>query len=118
MNFRKATYYLASCIAFFICSCGGDDITEPIPNSSGKTTYNGSVKNIINNNCTECHGNPTTQGAPMALTTYIQVKNALETRGLIARINNTSNPMPQAGLMSTNDRNIIQKWQDDGLLEN
>lgn len=118
MNFRKVVYFFASFIVLCMCSCGGDDMTEPVPNSSGKITYNGNVKNIINNNCTECHGNPTTQGAPMSLTTYSQVKNALETRGLIARINNASNPMPQAGLMSTNNRTIIQQWQDDGLLEN
>lgn len=123
MNFKNLMYVLAISTLLFSCSSGGDDPSEPNPNPnpnpnpSGKITYDGNIKVIISNNCTSCHGNPTTNSAPMSLTTYTQVKSAVETRGLIDRINNASNPMPQSGLMSLNNRNLIQQWKDDGLLE-
>jgi hypothetical protein len=53
----------------------------------------------------------------MSLTSYSLVKNAVENRGLIGRINSASNPMPQGGLMSQANRDLIQQWKDDGLLE-
>ncbi len=54
----------------------------------------------------------------MSLTTYAQVKSAVQTRNLIARINDPVNPMPQAGLMWTANRGTIQKWVDNGFPEN
>lgn len=124
MNFKNLIYVFAISILLINCSSGGDDPTEPNPNPipnpnpSDKITYEGNIKAIINNNCISCHGNPPTNSAPMSLTTYALVKNAVETRGLIDRINSTTNPMPQTGLMSQANRNLIQQWVDDGLLEN
>jgi hypothetical protein len=54
----------------------------------------------------------------MSLTTYSEVKSAVQNRGLINSINNATNPMPQSGLMSQTNRESVQKWVDDGLLEN
>lgn len=108
----------------FIVSCSnssGDDLSEtpdPDPNPTTKITYNANIKSILSNNCTNCHGNPTTNGAPMSLITYTQVVNAIQNRGLINRINSTTNPMPQSGLMSKENRDLFQQWIDDGLLEN
>lgn len=101
-------------VLLFNCSSENDD-SEMIETT---ITYDANIKSIINNNCTVCHGNPTTQGAPMSLTNYTEVKSALETRDLIGRINSSSNPMPQSGLMSQANRDLIQQWKDDGLLEN
>ncbi|MFD0836040.1 cytochrome c [Mariniflexile aquimaris] len=126
MKFKNLIYVFATVILLFNCSSGSDDDTSPTPtpnpnpnpNPSGKVTYNGNVKSIMSSFCISCHGNPPTNGAPMSLTTYSQVKNAVESRGLINRINNANNPMPTGGLMSQANRDLIQKWLDDGLLEN
>lgn len=122
MKFKNLFYVFTTFILLFNCSSGNDDDTSPTPtpnpNPSGKITYNANVKSIISANCTSCHGSPATNGAPMSLTTYSQVKSAVETRGLIGRINNANNPMPQGGLMSQTNRDLIQQWVDDGLLEN
>ncbi|MEN3324357.1 cytochrome c [Mariniflexile soesokkakense] len=124
MKFKSLIYVFATIILLFNCSSGSDDETSPTPNPnpnpnpSGKVTYNANIKSIMNAHCTSCHGNPPTNSAPMSLTTYSQVKSAVETRGLISRINSTNNPMPQSGLMSQNNRDLIQQWVDDGLLEN
>lgn len=122
MKIKNLIYVFAIMTLFFNCSGGSEDITSPDPNPnpnpSGKITYNGTVKSIINANCTSCHGSPTTNSAPMSLTTYSQVRSAVETRGLINRINDVNNPMPQSGLMSQTNRDLIQQWVNDGFLEN
>tara|TARA_R110000868_G_scaffold99106_2_gene272914 strand:- start:1147 stop:1434 length:288 start_codon:yes stop_codon:yes gene_type:complete len=79
-------------------------------------TYDSDIKSIMSNNCTSCHGDPTTNSAPMSLTTFDQVKSNIN--NILSRINNASSPMPQAGLMTIENRNLIQQWKDDGLLEN
>lgn len=121
MNFKKLIYTLS--ISVFLVNCSSnstDDVTDPDPTTDPivtTATYDANIKSIMNSNCTGCHGSTPTNGAPMSLTTYSQVKNAVENRGLIARINSTSNPMPTSGLMSKKNRDLIQKWKDDGLLE-
>ncbi|MDO7170639.1 hypothetical protein [Mariniflexile sp. AS56] len=118
------TSIMFTTILFGCSSSSNDDLTEASPNPdpdpapTTKVTYNGSVKAIITSNCNNCHGSPVRNGAPMSLTTYAQVKASVETGSLIARINSTSNPMPQSGLMSQNNRTLIQQWKDDGFLEN
>lgn len=125
MNFKNFIKLFTISLLLFNCSSSGDEPMsqpnnpdpDPDPNSSS-ITYNANVRAIINNNCTSCHGDPTTNSAPMSLITYTQVKGAVETRGLINRINDTDNPMPQNGLMSQANRDLIQQWVNDGLLEN
>jgi hypothetical protein len=117
MNKRNALLF-AIILVNLSCSTGNDDMNnEPIPDPISKITYTNTIKAIMMNNCTDCHGNPTSNGAPMSLTTYQEVKNAVNSRGLINRINSTTNPMPPTGIMSINNRTLIQQWKDDGLLE-
>lgn len=121
MNIKNLIYVLSISLLIFSCS-SSDNPSEPNPNPnpnpSGNVTYNGHIKSIMSNFCTSCHGNPTTNGAPMSLTTYAEVKSAVENRGLIQRINDANNPMPQGGLMSQANRALVQQWVNDGFLEN
>ncbi|GAA4817511.1 hypothetical protein [Litoribaculum gwangyangense] len=124
MSFKNL--FLCFSLIGLIYSCSSDsndDLSptpnpDPNPNPSGKVTYNGNIKSIMSSFCTSCHGSPTSNGAPMSLTTYAQVVNAVQNRSLIARINSTSNPMPVGGLMSQTNRDLVQQWVTDGLLEN
>ena len=118
MNFKNLIYMLGTSFLIFACSSGGDDPASPNPdpNPTAKITYNANVKSIIDGNCISCHGSPTSNGAPMSLTTYTQVKNNIN--AIITRINSSTNPMPQSGLMPQASRDLIQQWKDDGLLEN
>ena len=61
-----------------------DDLTNPIV--LGNTRYSENVKPIIDNNCISCHGATPSNGAPMSLVTYAQVKEAVQNRGLLDRI--------------------------------
>ncbi len=115
MNFKNFISLLAI-ILIFSCSGGTDDVSQPDPDPNAKITYDANVKNIIGGNCLQCHGSPTANGAPFSLTTYTQVKGKVDI--ILTRINSTSSPMPPTGQMPFNNRDIIQKWKDDGLLEN
>ena len=117
MNFKNLIFVLAFVVLTFNCSTSSnDDLSNPDPDTSGKITYNSNVKAIMTSNCTSCHGNPPTQNAPFSLTTYNSVKSRVNS--IISRVNSSSNPMPPSGLMPQSTRDIIQKWKDDGLLEN
>lgn len=116
MNFKKIIYALAISVLFFNCSSNSNDDLNPDPNV--KVTYDANVKSIISATCLQCHGNPTANNAPFSLTTYTLVKNRID--AILSRINSSSSPMPPTGQtpLSSVKRDIIQKWKDDGLLEN
>ncbi|WP_242205168.1 c-type cytochrome [Aestuariivivens insulae] len=124
MNLKHFIYAFLSISLLLNCSSGGDDPSEPNtnnpdpdPDTSGKVTYDADIKSIMTSNCTSCHGSPTSQGAPMSLTTFSQVKANVDK--IITRVNSSSNPMPPAsnGTLSSSEKNLIQQWKDDGLLE-
>ncbi len=120
MKFKNLIYtVLASTVITNCSSSDSDDLTpkpDPDPTPTEKVTYSNDVKAIIDNNCVRCHGNPTANGAPFSLTTFDNAKSRIDR--ILNRINNASNPMPPNGLMAQGLRDNIQKWKDDGLLEN
>lgn len=105
----------------FNCSYNNeDDLTEDII-IEDFVTYDDNIKPIIDNNCTFCHSNPPINGAPMALTTYNDVKEAVENRNLIGRIstNDLSSVMPFGGpRLPQNLIDLVIQWEEEGLLEN
>jgi len=120
MKFKNLTYTLAITLLLFNCSSdSNDDLIQEEEIDPTVITYDGDIKSIISNNCHQCHGSTTDNGAPFSLTTYDQVKSRVDR--IIARTNNASNPMPPAsagGQISSGLRAMIQQWKDDGLLEN
>jgi len=113
-------------LSFFVISCSNDDSstssssTGSTPNPDGKVHYTSDIAPVINSNCTGCHGNTPTNGAPMSLTSLTAVKEAIQNRGLIARISLAQgdiNMMPKNGTrlpQATIDK--IAKWETDGFL--
>ena len=102
-----------------MCACTTFEIPieeEPDPIIT-TITYTADVKTIIDTHCVSCHGT-VSPSAGLSLVTYQQVRNAAENGNLIGRINNATNPMPQGGLLPAATRAIIDKWRDDGFLEN
>ena len=119
----KKNILFTTCLALFVMSCSNDstndliDNTDPLPE---QVTYNADVKTIIDNNCINCHSVPPQNGAPMPLTTYQQVKNAVENGNLIERISTTDlgEVMPFGGpRLPQNLIDTVIQWETDGLLE-
>ncbi|WMI64548.1 hypothetical protein RBH94_10800 [Aestuariibaculum sp. YM273] len=112
-------------ILFSVClfNCANDSTDDlldstPLPNI---VTYNDDVKTIIDNNCISCHANTPNSGASVSLTTYNNVKSAVQNNNLIGKINGTASGglMPLGGpKLPQNLIDLIEKWETDGLLEN
>ena len=108
--------------AALVSGCENDsaeDLLGPVPTE--EITYNEHVRPIIQNNCLTCHGTTPANGAPMSLTSYSLVKDAVQTRGLLDRI---SRPEGTAGLMPNGGPrlpqhtiDIVTQWNLDGLQE-
>ena len=98
-----------------------DDVVEEEAMQAGVVTYM-DVAFVFSNNCVTCHGNPTQNGAPMSLTSYEFVKEAIETRGLLDRITRDEGApgfMPLGGpRLSQQQIDLVMQWNADGLLEN
>lgn len=95
------------------------DTTPPDPDPEF-VTYNTDVKIIIDNNCIFCHSDPAVNGASFPLTTYTNVKSAVENLNLISRISaqaGETGAMPFGGpRLPQNLIDIIIQWETDGLL--
>jgi len=79
-----------------------------------EVVYDSDVENIMTNYCITCHGG-TSPSASLLLNNYADVKAAGESGKLIDRMNNSSNPMPPSGLISSEERSKIEKWVSDGF---
>ncbi|OGS70099.1 MAG: hypothetical protein A3F91_13355 [Flavobacteria bacterium RIFCSPLOWO2_12_FULL_35_11] len=103
-------------LMLFIASCSsGSDDDDPILNPLATTiTYSNTISTIVNGNCTGCHGSTPTNGAPMSLTTYNNVKDAVENRGLINQIETGNMPKNGTDLTSTQIQSF-KTWQTNGF---
>lgn len=110
--------YIVICVFGTIISCTSvneDDLID-IPVTT-VITYEANIRPITQGICTECHRDPPINNAPMPLTTSAEVRSAIETRGLIDRINDQTSPMPPAGLLPVATRELFQQWIDGGFIE-
>ncbi|OMQ08194.1 hypothetical protein [[Flexibacter] sp. ATCC 35103] len=90
------------------------------PTTPTAITYSKNVKSIIDANCISCHQSGRS-AAFRPLTTFAEVKVAVENAGLLNRIqlqNGQQGIMPQGGRMSQANIDLIVKWNTDGLKEN
>jgi uncharacterized membrane protein len=122
MNFKTFPYLVVFVVAITSCTQNTYDDIEPEDDSGLDIITYQEVKPIIDNNCLNCHGNPTQNGAPMSLTTYDDVKESVLNRDLINKISlndGADGLMPLGGpRLSQSFIDIIVSWEEDGLLEN
>lgn len=122
MQLPRKLMPLAVGLAFAGCTNDSPDdlLADPIPEGT-TITYSANVAAIINTNCLNCHSNPPQSGAPMPLTSYAFVKQAVEQRGLIDRISRDQGApgmMPNLGTRLPQPLiNIIIQWQAQGFQE-
>ena len=108
-------------LALLLPSCSNNSTDDLIYLNTNQVKYNTHIKNIVQSNCLFCHQSPPINGAPMQLTTYQDVKNAILTRGLIDRI---SRPQGAPGMMPNAGTRLPQvlidqiiTWQNEGFIE-
>ncbi len=105
-----------------ITACENDSTDDLIdPTDIAIARYGEHISPIITNNCLMCHSNPPQNGAPMPLTTYANVREAVENRGLIGRISSPEGApghMPNGGpRLPQNLIDLIIQWQEQGFHE-
>lgn len=112
----KKRITLVSLVGILLMSCTTDSVSDLAEITSNENvSFLNDVRPIINNNCVSCHGNPTNSGAPMSLTTYENVKDAVLNNLInrISRTEGTSGAMPLGGpRLSQNQINTIIAWQN------
>ena len=101
----------------FVTSCSSESEDNTMsPPQINNITYTGNVKTIIDNKCLDCHGDPVANAAPMILTTFPSVKESVENRNLIGRVENGSMPPGGNDLTAVEVQTIID-WQLGGFKE-
>lgn len=95
----------------YSCSSDDDDNVTSPPDTA--VTYTNTIKAIMDANCNNCHGDPTSNSAPMSLTTSALVENAITNRNLIVRVENGT--MPPTGNLSASQIQSIKDWQAGGF---
>jgi mono/diheme cytochrome c family protein len=119
---KMKKYIGIAVVAMALCSCDSHTYEEIGDHTviEGDVTYNANVKAIIDANCISCHSDGGVT-AYRPLTTYAEVKDAIENTNLLERIQRMDGEegiMPQTGRMPQDKINIILEWNMDGLLEN
>jgi uncharacterized membrane protein len=123
---KKNVIYLMALFLFIgISACSNDsedDLIDQMDPDPDPITYSANVKTIIDNNCNNCHSDPTQNGAPISLVTYAQVRNSAENGALINRIQTQEGgvgAMPLGGpRLPQTLIDVVIQWQADGFLEN
>lgn len=135
LNRVKSTYLVLTIISvflFFMSSCYYDSLEELDPNfpqlncdTTGTISFSQQVNPIITTFCgstggsaTSCHGASSSSGIP--LVSHIDISNSASDNLMdaIRQINGAS-PMPKGGGKLDNCRiATIQKWIDEGKLNN
>lgn len=112
----KNTIPLLLIVSFLCFSCTKATFIESTPAKpiDETITYEGHVKTIMTKHCTSCHGTSQAKGG-LRLSNYNEVKASSSRSD--SRMNNASNPMPPAGLISAQERAVFTKWIKDGLKE-
>lgn len=80
-------------------------------------TYENTAKAILDSACVECHNiNEPTAG--VRLDAYEFAFMEADSGIMLARMTNTTNPMPPSGNLPDNLIQDIMDWVEDGVLEN
>ncbi len=121
---KKNTFLISVFVlgTVLVSSCTNDS-SDDLSGIDGldEVTYTNTVKSIIDNNCIMCHAATPVNGAPMSLTTYENVKQAVLERGLLNRI---SRPQGAEGMMPNGGTRLpqavidqVSAWANQGLIE-
>lgn len=91
--------------------------TVPSGSTNDTITYTAHIEPLITSSCLGCHSGTIPQGN-LGLESYTKVRNATENGTLLSRVNDASNPMPPAGLLTTQSRILFDQWVQNGYPEN
>lgn len=107
---KRILYLFSFTLVFVSCSSEDSGIIQDVKGDGG---YAQTIKTIIDGSCLGCHTDPPTSNAPMPLIALENVKEAIQNRELIDRIEDGS--MPPNGNLSAEEINAIKAWELGGF---
>jgi len=115
-------YLIFTFAVSFIVGCYYDnetDLYDTKPCDNSVITYNGRIKNIMSQYCTNCHGG-NSPSYSISLTTYNEVKSSDNSGKWLCSImqNGDCINMPQGGKLSDCDIEACNLWVKAGYPEN
>lgn len=105
--------FIISIAVFIFTSCSSEN-DDPMDPPVKDVTYKDDIKSIIDSKCISCHASTPTNGAPMALVTSAQVKDAVENRDLIGRVANGTMPPGNENLTAAQVQ-LIRDWEKNSF---
>ncbi|MDG0816124.1 hypothetical protein [Bdellovibrio svalbardensis] len=97
------------------CGTGSTDVvvvdTTPATVSFAQLVSSDAKLGVFKNQCFSCHTGSSAR-AGLDLSDYAQSK--AKAAKILTRINDSSNPMPTSGMMSSSMRSIVEKWVSTG----
>lgn len=101
--------------------CYYDNEEDRFPNSTCDTVnvrYSVEILQILEDHCFKCHKSTSPTYSQIPFETYDQLKVVADNGKLVLRTNDPGQPMPQEGLMSVCNRDIIRSWVNAGAPNN
>lgn len=120
---KTARFFLGFIGVIVISSCETSTLSELAeeagapPPANAIVTYDNTVRNILDNACVECH-NSVEATAGIQLQNFTLASEVAASGRMLARMTDTSNPMPPSGNLPDAIIEDIVNWIEDGLLEN
>lgn len=108
----KKFLILSISFLLFFASCSTESEDDPAP--AIKVNYTTDIKPIIDDNCLSCHTSPLLNGASMPLISLENVREAVENRDLIGRVESGSMP-PVGDFLTTTEVQAIRDWKTGGF---
>jgi len=111
---------IGTVLIFILASCSNNSTSDlTVPQVIGNVTYNENIKPIIDQNCIQCHADVPINGAPMPLTNFEAVSDAIRTRPLLEKISKADGEaglMPLGGPRLPQSKiDLIARWKTLGL---
>jgi len=106
---------LSFLLLFLLSSCTYNElpISEITICETNSSSFSDCVLPIVEDNCVSCHSE--NGGQSPFLTSFPEIKLAVDNDDLLARINDN---MPPGNLMNSSDIFIIENWIDEGTQNN
>lgn len=112
-------------LAICICSCSYDSENDLVETSIDPidpdivVTYTDNISQIMQSACIGCHSSPPVNGAPFALVNFSQVdQRAALILNRMSRQSGTPGAMPPSGRLPQATIDLVERWINDGQLEN
>ncbi len=118
----RTPFYVVLFFMIGFVSCETSILSELAEVEGGESapdlvTYENRARAILDNACVECH-NINNQTAGVRLDAFEFAFLEADSGIMLARMTNTTNPMPPSGNLPDNLIEDIMDWIDDGILEN